>query len=844
MNMLKYFPILFAAVLGLLPSLQADVPTVKAVEVSARAVKVDGVLSEAVWKDAPVYSNFTILNAQTKKAAEQTFFQVAASPEGFYWAFRCQDKSLKGKETLRDGAIWNDDSLEIFMTADDPLPEDPNVRRGRHFLFNILGRQYDATFLAGVSSSKWDSNWKVAVKTGGDGFTAEVFIPYYAFELEQAKKYWRFNVGRENYNGKDIAISVWSPANAFLQMERFAVLEVPAIDYRRYMSRFANLELKTVPVSDGISQILSGRIISKNSGVITLQAVARQEGKIKAINRNDLKLDNSGTTEFSIPLHVGKSGVYDVELSGWDAQGKIFYTKTALAMQAVPFTLKLTNPVYRKSIFADQKDKTIRLSVKYDAAEDLLKNAQCVLTVTDKNGKVIADMKKPAARLVDFAVDAAKWLPGRYEFCVKSSGTAALEGQLSETVNIIPPPEAGNTVYLGREREVILNGKPFFPRGFLGGAYEEERFVFLEKGGYNTFHFYTLNRFPIEKIHQVLDMAQRHGLKVIMYPYHETGCGFFGFVENNRRDQPRMSEAAWQRLRKMVEDVRRHPAFFGWYLCDEPRGAEFCAELRKVYRTLREIDPHHPVIGLDCSADGCISKSEGYCDINILDLYPHPMTDGSFMRPMAAVLNSMKMVHENIGSAGAWFCPQAFTQLDPKYRAIKYREIRALVYGAIVNGATAIIPYKIGNPSYQYYTANTNTGIFYSPETRLGYLEGIGPELKSLEDVLVAPGRFEVKSNDKELLLMHKKYQGKSFVFAVNPIGKALTVTIELPGVDGDKLRVLNENRLVKLNGGTFTDDFAPYAVHIYTDSTTIKDVINVAELENKIRLIDQQLKK
>ena len=152
MNLKKYLTIMAAG--GFIAASAADVPVVKAEKVADKAVKVDGVLSEAVWQKAPAYSNFTHLNASQKKAAEQTFFQVAVSSEGFYWAFRCPDKSIKAQTVQRDGAVWHDDSLEIFMSADDPLPDDPNVRRGRHFLFNPLAARYDDTFTAGISSNR------------------------------------------------------------------------------------------------------------------------------------------------------------------------------------------------------------------------------------------------------------------------------------------------------------------------------------------------------------------------------------------------------------------------------------------------------------------------------------------------------------------------------------------------------------------------------------------------------------------------------------------------------------------------------------------------------------------
>ena len=264
-------------------------------------------------------------------------------------------------------------------------------------------------------------------------------------------------------------------------------------------------------------------------------------------------------------------------------------------------------------------------------------------------------------------------------------------------------------------------------------------------------------------------------------------------------------------------------------------GAEFCAELSSVHRKLRRLDPHHPVIGLDCSADGCINKKDGFCDIHILDLYPHPQYDGSFMRSIATVLGSMKQVDAAVAPAGAWFCPEAFTPQDGKSRPIRFREIRGLVFGALILGATGILPYKIGDPKTQYYASGRNSGIFYAPDMHLGYLKGLGPELRSLEKVLLEPARFKITADRSELLVMRKKHDGGEFLFAVNSGDKPIQCRITAPGLQTQELRVLGEKRRIVLQNGCFNDRFAPHETHIYTDDGTFQEAVDIAALEKEI---------
>ena len=86
--------------------------------------------------------------------------------------------------------------------------------------------------------------------------------------------------------------------------------------------------------------------------------------------------------------------------------------------------------------------------------------------------------------------------------------------------------------------------------------------------------------------------------------------------------------------------------------------------------------------------------------------------------------------------------------------------------------------------------------------------------------------------------------KGKTFVFAVNVSGKTFEAQLQLPGFTGEKLRVFNENRNVKVAQAAFADTFNAYATHIYTDCSTIKETVNVAGLEEKIRLADNEAKK
>ena len=299
--------------------------SIKAVPVKADAVKLDGILDEAVWKNAARYSKFSKLAHPEIPAAEATVFQVAASPDGVYFAFDISDKNIVATLDQFDSDLTKfNDVIEVFISADDPLPDDANVRTARQLIFNFKGTRADGSYLAGVRDGSWTSDWQVAVKRTAAKATAELFVPFYALDMVNAQnKNLRFNIGRENINadGKK-EISLWQNASSFMDMTKFAVLELPVKDLKKFQYQINDLELKTVPAENGTVQMITGRIAGNIDTMLTLQATARSNGRVAAFNRSIIKAVKGETATFAIPLNVGKSGKYAVTLTG-RSNGKI-----------------------------------------------------------------------------------------------------------------------------------------------------------------------------------------------------------------------------------------------------------------------------------------------------------------------------------------------------------------------------------------------------------------------------------------------------------------------------------------------------------------------------------------
>ena len=64
-----------------------------------------------------------------------------------------------------------------------------------------------------------------------------------------------------------------------------------------------------------------------------------------------------------------------------------------------------------------------------------------------------------------------------------------------------------------------------------------------------------------------------------------------------------------------------------------------------------------------------------------------------------------------------------------------------------------------------------------------------------------------------------KRHAGKGYLLAVNAAAEPVSAKLSVPGAP--TVEVLYENRSCNVEDGCITDDFAPFAVHIYRLSSS-----------------------
>jgi hypothetical protein len=173
-------------------------------------IKVDGVLSEPAWKDAPVIDWLVQREPlEGKPATERTEVRVLYDDDFLYIGFLCFDgepDKIVANEMRRDADLESNDYVEVFIDSYH------DSRNAFYFATNPLGAEFDALIRdEGAAINKdWDGIWLCRGGRGKDGWSAEIAIPFYTLRFKKAdSQMWGINFGRHIARKKEE--DYWTP---------------------------------------------------------------------------------------------------------------------------------------------------------------------------------------------------------------------------------------------------------------------------------------------------------------------------------------------------------------------------------------------------------------------------------------------------------------------------------------------------------------------------------------------------------------------------------------------------------------------------------------------------------
>ena len=214
-------------------------------------IKIDGVLDESSWKDAPAalgYTEFRPTPFRTEDPANKTEAYILYTDEGIYLGGYCHERTKDSISTElggRDGFGNNDWIGFVFDTYDDKI-------NGFEYFTTPLGEQMDAKISPNQNGNSedfsWNAVWNSAAKIHADGWSFEMFIPFSAIRFSKKNvQDWGFNIMRRRQKtGQQVFWNTLDPnVNGFLtQGGRWTGLEnikpPLRLQFSPYFSTYAN----------------------------------------------------------------------------------------------------------------------------------------------------------------------------------------------------------------------------------------------------------------------------------------------------------------------------------------------------------------------------------------------------------------------------------------------------------------------------------------------------------------------------------------------------------------------------------------------------------------------------
>ncbi|MDD3925084.1 MAG: hypothetical protein PHT33_00320 [bacterium] len=151
------------------------------------------------------------------------------------------------------------------------------------------------------------------------------------------------------------------------------------------------------------------------------------------------------------------------------------------------------------------------------------------------------------------------------------------------TIGRFPVAKGNVGVGINEDNALIVDGQPFFP--IISFATTPFNFREMKAVGFNTVVGPSMsanNPYPEEQIKEYLYVASKARLKVL--------CAAVSYIWGN---PPQLS---CRDPETMVRKFKDHPCLLGWFTGDEVFANRVSvAQMDKIYRTIRQSDPAHPV---------------------------------------------------------------------------------------------------------------------------------------------------------------------------------------------------------------------------------------------------------
>jgi len=803
--------------------------------------ELDGMLDDSCWETAAVTDPFLTEVSMVPNLVVTVVFLTHDSTH-LYVAFKCDEPATDKIQTIATGtnskAFWKaqDDLVDFFIL--------PDIHTDLTYQFAVTAAGVRWARSRGVEGG-FVTDWQAAASIGAGVWTAEMAIPFSTIGLKpQLCRDLRLNFTRlrplDNKSDTHFRTKTtsWAPVGLLWKdKEKWGVLEELVIEDEN--------TVKTSGISIAKAAFPAEPTVGQNSVEIVL---SNQKAKVRNVTCRIETLSPSGeqgqgdevsltipsegkkgvTLPFSLP---SQSGSHRVRLHVREGMRAIYVSPWGQRVLQSLITGYLT-----RNMYTSEKQATLNIELNLTASQ--LVNHTMRGRIFDSQGSKIDQVDinaLPGTSALTFPLTAIP--SGEYHIIADlvdkdNNPIAEAKEPFYDDGKIIlrkHPPKA-NEVKIDRERRILLkNGKPFFPIAitWVNGAdvlIKMPPAKLFDGSGFNHVSPRLLSG-PLWKYKDVIDTTKVWpGLREYMDEAHRRGWAVSNdLLHGDARGRlPKIWEELKPQFAEELPKLADHPALLYYDSADESSVTDLPV-LTDIYRTLRAVDPYHPVAVIHCGE----IRFPGAVDIESSDIYLNPNSQS----PLRIALR----VEKDVAKAKKWHVPYlpllSASIFSGAPRHLTAQEQRAQTYLTLTKQVSGMMwwPYK----------HNQSASLWNE-------IKALSLELKHLAPILSEelPVKYDVDfALPKPVLLRLRQYKGRLYLICANSVDRKAEAQFTFEHSLADKVEVLFEERSIDSGQTTFNDTFAGYGTHVYclgkspdADSCSIRVVSKLLPAEKLTR--------
>lgn len=371
----------------------------------------DGSLDDPCWQGAGRVQDF-IPFLQIPGTQVTTTVLACADQQALYFGFECAEpstESLAANATERDGRLWEDDSVELFL--------DTNLDRRTYYqiIVNSQGVIFDQdTGAPGLAGPKWDGPVQAAAKVVPDRWTAEVRLEFTGLRLAEAGgQRWGLNFARTSLRGGRSCYS-WARVNkGFGEPANFGSLLLP---FDPSASAVTGRPLAGERVFWG-QGVLPFEVSNRRDEAVRVRLVVSQEADdaAEALGETTLSVKPRSTAEAGVDCSFTGAGEVRLRYDLFEQPaGRLLYT-TSLT-HTVPEPLEVSP----SSLVSYLDEQRLRGRWTLGLAETALADSSLVFSLVPEGGDtaMATETIVPRATAGSFAIEVKDLRPGAYDLRV------------------------------------------------------------------------------------------------------------------------------------------------------------------------------------------------------------------------------------------------------------------------------------------------------------------------------------------------------------------------------------------------------------------------------------------